>query len=413
MAEVISVSALNKYVRSVLESDAVLPGLGIRGEISNFVRNSKSGHCYFSLVDAKAGVRVVMFRGDADTLAFRPENGMQVVIRGRVSLYERDGTFQIIAEYLFPDGVGAAQMAFEQLKQRLEAEGLFAPEQKKQLPEFPQCIGLVTSKTGAALQDILNVAQRRCPVARFLMAPVLVQGDAAAQGIADAIKQLDAAPEVDVIIVARGGGSAEDLWVFNAESVARAAFACSTPLVSAIGHEIDYTILDFVADLRAPTPSAAAEMVLPDTALIIDRMLHIYTNMSNIIQFQLDSCYNKLAALAQHPGMANMRARPGLAREKLKACSDGVQKLQQSRLDGIKTRSERIAGQLAALNPYAVLARGYSVAKQDGGTVRSVRQVQVGQPLELLLRDGTLDCVVEEIHCGEGGAGHGQNSKQP
>ena len=247
MAEVISVTALNRYVKALLDGSDLLYDLALRGEVANFVRNAKSGHCYFTLRDSQSSVKAVMFRAEAQRLAFRPQEGMRVVVRCRATLYERDGAFQVYVNAMFPDGVGEAQLALEQLKAKLEAEGLFAPEHKKPLPAYPQKIGLVTSRTGAALQDIRNVVGRRWPAARLILCPVTVQGFEAAGEVAAAIARLDRLG-VDEIIVARGGGSREDLWVFNAEVIARAAYRCKTPLISAIGHEIDYTILEEAAD---------------------------------------------------------------------------------------------------------------------------------------------------------------------
>lgn len=397
MADVISVSALNKYVRSVLESDVVLTDIAIRGEISNFTRNYKTGHCYFSLKDDKAGVRAVMFRTDAESLAFAPENGMQVVARGRISLYERDGTFQMVVEYLFLDGAGAAQQAFDQLKARLGAEGLFEAAHKKPLPAFPAKLGLVTSKTGAALQDILNVAQRRCPLARLLLAPVTVQGERAVREVVQAVRLLDEDASVEVIIVARGGGSAEDLWVFNAEEIARAAFSCKTPLVSAIGHEVDVTILDFVADLRAPTPTAAAELALPDLETERRKMMNDFANISNNIQLRMESCYNRMDKLRrlyarQHPAAALQRCNARLA-----AAQRQAGRLATGCIKAAQTRLGAAAGLAEGLNPYSVLARGYAVAKAGGQLVRSVAQVRPQQPLEVTLQDGRLGCLVQTI----------------
>ena len=286
MAEVISVSALNRYVKTLLDANDLLFDLALRGEIANFVQNARSGHCYFSLRDETASVKAVMFRSDARRLGFRPEEGMKVVVRCRVTLYERDGAFQVYVNDMFPDGIGSAQLAFEQLKAKLDQEGLFAPEHKKPLPQFPRCIGLVTSKTGAALQDIRNVIGRRWPAVKLLLCPVNVQGFEAADEIAAAIDRLDKSGRVDEIIVARGGGSREDLWVFNAERIARAAYRCKTPLISAIGHEIDFTILDFVADQRAPTPSAAAELAVPDRAEYARKLFILEENIHNSIQKQ-------------------------------------------------------------------------------------------------------------------------------
>ena len=294
MAEVISVSALNRYVKMRLDADDVLFDLALRGEIANFVQNARSGHCYFTLRDDACSVKAVMFRSDAARLAFRPQEGMRVVVRCRATLYERDGAFQLYVNAMFPDGMGAAQLALEQLKEKLAKEGLFDPEHKKPLPAFPQCIGVVTSKTGAALQDIRNVIGRRWPAAKLLLCPVTVQGFEAAQQVADAIRRLDQRKDVDEIVVARGGGSREDLWVFNAEVIARAAFRCKKPLISAIGHEIDYTILDFVADQRAPTPSAAAELAVPDRAEQKRILLELQQNIRKNMQNRLDLCYNGL-----------------------------------------------------------------------------------------------------------------------
>lgn len=397
MIEAITVSALNKYVRSILESDPVLTDIAISGEVSNFVRNHKTGHCYFSLKDAKASVKAVMFRTEAENLGFQPENGMRVVARGRISLYERDGAFQVYVEFMFPDGEGAVQIAFDQLKARLEAEGLFAPEHKQPLPEFPACVGLVTSKTGAALQDILKVAQRRCPAAEFLLVPVAVQGTGAAEQVCAAIAALDGAEDVDVIIVARGGGSAEDLWVFNAEAIARAAHACSTPLISAIGHETDFTILDYVADLRAPTPSAAAEMALPDLAHYYRNVVHIYTQIRNNIQLEIDSWYNDWKGMLRQCGTQGLSARLAGQREALRRTADTLRGRQHSRVQQAQTRLRAAAALAEGLSPYAVLARGYSVARTRGAVLRSVAQAQPGDPVDIQLADGMLGCTVNRV----------------
>lgn len=396
MANIIGVSALNKYVKSILESDEMLLDIAIQGEVSNFNRNYKSGHCYFSLKDDKASVKAVMFRSDAERLAFSPQNGMKVLARCRVSLYERDGAYQLYVEALFPDGVGAAQMAFEQLKGRLAAEGLFAEEAKKPIPSYPRRVGLVTSKTGAALQDILNVAARRYPSVTFVLAPVTVQGLEAAPQIAAAIRTLDRAG-VDTIIVARGGGSAEDLWVFNAEEIARAAFAAKTPLISAIGHEIDFTILDFVADLRAPTPSAAAELALPDMAQVYGRLENIYINIANNMQEKLDSCYNTIGRFAVHPALARVPALPGGKWEVLRRLEAGIRREATTKLALARRGVQSAARLTAGLNPYGVLARGYSVAYTAGHAFGSVASVQTGDEIELKMKDGVLGCEVRAV----------------
>ena len=258
----VSVTQLNEYVRRTLASDPMLRGLSLRGEISNFKRHT-SGHLYFSLKDENARIACVMFRQHAFGLRMQPRDGMRVVLDGAVSLYAQGGQYQFYAESMRPDGVGDLYLRFEQLKAELEREGLFDPSLKKPLPLLPRTVGVVTSPTGAAVRDIVSVSSRRNPGVHLLLCPASVQGDSAAGEIVRAIKTLDRLPEVDVIIVGRGGGSIEELWAFNEEAVARAIFACRTPVVSAVGHETDFTIADFVADLRAPTPSAAAERAVP------------------------------------------------------------------------------------------------------------------------------------------------------
>ncbi len=396
MADVISVSALNKYVKSVLESDVVLCDIAIVGEINNFVQNSKTGHCYFSLKDEKAGIKAVMFRGNAQRLAFTPKNGMRAVARGRITLYERDGSFQINVEFLFPDGEGSAHLAFEELKNRLQKEGLFEAQYKKPLPEWPKCIGLVTSKTGAALQDILRVATNRCPMARFILAPASVQGERAVPEIVDGILRLDADDEVDLIVVARGGGSSEDLWVFNDEAIARAAFLCETPLISAIGHEIDYTILDFVADLRAPTPSAAAEMALPDVWEVKRRMLHIGMNITDNIHFLMESWYNKYNQVCANLALYHPEK---TIKQSQKDLSQIAQQIKTINRNIYHQTSERFKANIAlagGLNPYNVMARGYGVVMQNGKSIHSVAQADKNTNINVCLKDGVLVCDVKE-----------------
>ena len=388
MAEVITVTALNRYVKTLLDRNDVLYDLALRGEIANFVQNAKSGHCYFSLRDGQCSVKAVMFRSDAQRLAFRPQEGMRVVVRCRVTLYERDGAFQVYVNAMFPDGIGEAQLALEQLKAKLQAEGLFASEHKKQLPAFPERIGLVTSRTGAALQDIKNVMGRRWPAVRLILCPVNVQGFEAAEEIAAAIGRLDRLG-VDEIIVARGGGSREDLWVFNAEIIARAAYRCKTPLISAIGHEIDYTILDFVADCRAPTPSAAAELG------------QIEGNMQENMQKRREICYTKCKLCAD--ALAG-----GLARRKLETAKARLgfqcEALHASSRIRWKDKSRQLshAAQLAgSLNPYQVLARGYAMVAGPDGKVRQADQLQEGETICLMTAHRRAQCLVtavEETH---------------
>ena len=274
--KVISVSQLNRYVKSLLEGDANLAAVYIGGEISNFTNHYKSGHLYMSLKDEGAVVKAVMFRAYASKLAFTPENGMKVIVRARVSLYEKDGAFQIYIEEMQPDGVGALQIAFEQLKKKLAAEGLFEASRKKPLPRYPARVGVITSPTGAAVRDIFNVLGRRFPLARVVFTPVLVQGEGAPAQLVAALRRFNETNAADVLIIGRGGGSIEELWAFNDETVARAVAASRIPVISAVGHETDFTICDFVADLRAPTPSAAAELAVPDQHQLAARLTQLY-----------------------------------------------------------------------------------------------------------------------------------------
>ncbi len=397
MAEVISVSALNRYVKALFDANDTLFDLALRGEIANFVRNARSGHCYFTLRDEACSVKAVMFRSDASRLAFRPEEGMRVVVRCRATLYERDGAFQLYVTEMFPDGIGAAQLALEQLKAKLEKEGLFDAAYKKPLPAFPACIGVVTSKTGAALQDIRNVISRRWPAAKLLLCPVTVQGFEAAQQVADAIQVLDRRKDVDEIIVARGGGSREDLWVFNAEVIARAAFRCRKPLISAIGHEIDYTILDFVADQRAPTPSAAAELAVPDRAEQGRILQNLQQNIRKNMQNRLDLCYNGLEqynyVLEQnHPADVLQQKQNALQQLQM----DIRTQLREKQLSAVQ-KLQHGAELADSLNPYRVLARGYAMVTDSKGKILTEDVLQPERSIYLRSASRRAKCRVEAV----------------
>ena len=397
MAEVISVSALNQYVKTLLDANDLLFDLALRGEIANFVQNARSGHCYFSLRDETSSVKAVMFRSDARRLGFRPEEGMKVVVRCRATLYERDGAFQVYVNDMFPDGIGSAQLAFEQLKAKLDREGLFAAERKKPLPRFPKCIGLVTSKTGAALQDIRNVIGRRWPAVRLLLCPVNVQGFEAADEIAAAIDRLDKSGQVDTIIVARGGGSREDLWVFNAERIARAASRCKTPLISAIGHEIDFTILDFVADQRAPTPSAAAELAVPDRAEFSRKLCNLEENIHISIQNRLSLCYNRLDETVQPLSRQNMQAQLAGRQQQLEAVSGQLQTAAREKQQDAGLRLRHAAALAATLNPYGVLARGYALVQDEKGRICAPDALREGQKMTLCGAVNRIHCTVDAV----------------
>ena len=393
MADFIKVTDLNRLAKQVLAQCDPLNDVIVCGEISGFVRHYKSGHIYFTLKDENAGVKAVMFRSQARLLPFEPQNGMQVLVYGRATIYERDGSFQLYADYMRPFGAGAAQMAFDALRKKLEAEGLFAPERKRPLPAVPRCIGVVTSKTGAAWQDVQNVIARRWPGVQLLLAPVNVQGLEAERSIVAGIRALDNDPRPELILVTRGGGSKEDLWIFNSERIARAAAACRKPLVSAVGHEIDTTILDYVADLRAPTPSAAAELCVPDRREMQRKIFILQQNIQNNIQNRCRVCYNKVESLST--GQAMQRTRQAVQRraQSLAAVSDAVQAQSRRRITTAQAQLQSAAALAASLNPYGVLARGYTVASV-GGTVTPVEHLVPGQTVTLRGDKAEADCTV-------------------
>ncbi|MBP1552105.1 MAG: exodeoxyribonuclease VII large subunit [Oscillospiraceae bacterium] len=306
MDKVLSVTSLNCYVKSLLEEDYNLADIAVEGEISNFVNHYKSGHYYLALKDEKSLIKTVMFQTYNRKLSFVPQNGMKVIVRGKVSLYERDGTYQLYATDMFQSGMGLQHLAFERLKEKLFKEGLFDEQHKKQIPAYPFTVGVATSATGAALQDIISVTSRRFPCAKLVVAPCGVQGDNAKNSIISAIKKLDSMDEIETIIIARGGGSKEDMWVFNDEDIARCAYACKKPTVSAVGHEIDWTILDYVCDKRAATPTAAAEIVFPDVNTIQYKLMKYDENISKNVKDKIDVYTNRLEYIKNSKGFNNI-----------------------------------------------------------------------------------------------------------
>ncbi len=398
----ITVGQLNRYVRSLLESDTNLARVMISGEISNFVNHYKSGHLYFSLKDESAVVKAVMFRSQAAQLKFVPENGMKVIVRARVSLYEKDGAYQIYIEEMQPDGTGALQLAFEQLKARLEAEGLFAPENKRALPRYPRCVGVITSSTGAAVRDIFNVLSRRYPLAKTVLLPVLVQGEGAAPQLVQAIQTFESMrlaghPHTpDVIIIGRGGGSLEDLWAFNDEALARAVAGSVIPVISAVGHETDFTICDFAADLRAPTPSAAAELAVPESGELLHRIALLHAAAGRALQGQWQQQYHRLTALSQKPCLRSplyFCEERAMRMDYLLKRFSGAAALAVSRAE---SRLAEAAGKLHALSPLQVLSRGYAIARREQTVITSVHDVTAGERLTLRVSDGEINCRVED-----------------
>ena len=395
---VLSVSQLNRYVKSRMDADENLFNVFLIGEISNFTDHYKTGHYYFSLKDEEAQIKAVMFRQNALKVKFRPENGLRVIVRGRVSLYEAAGSYQVFVDDMQPDGVGALNLAFEQLKERLEKEGLFDAAHKKPLPRFPERIGVITSETGAAVQDILNILGRRFPYAQVVLAPVLVQGEGAPAQLIDALQTFNAFKNVDVIILGRGGGSAEDLWAFNDEQLAYAVYRSQIPVISAVGHETDFTICDFVADLRAPTPSAAAELAVPDQMQLRAEIHTLLSRMQRTVTNNLREQRLRLEQSTQKSVLKNPNLYFDTKRMQLISVSTQFDALEKAILHRARIRLQENAAKLQALSPLSVLARGYSVTTlADGTVVHSANQLSENTEITVQLADGKAACTVKEI----------------
>lgn len=394
---ILSVSQLNNYVRSLLDGDEHLKNVFVSGEISNFTEHLRSGHLYLTLKDNTASIKAVMFAGNASRLKFRPENGMSVIVRGRASVYERDGAYQLYIDDMQPEGVGALAIAFEQLKEKLSKEGIFDAEHKKNIPSFPKRIGVVSSPTGAAVQDVLNVLARRFPVTEVIFAGVPVQGEGAGDIVARAVADFNYLNCVDVIIIARGGGSAEDLWEFNSENLAREIYKSNIPIISGVGHETDFTICDFAADLRAPTPSAAAELAVPDLFELIgyinnikERLLSSITSKISLEEMRLDKISD--AGFLKKPSVY------------INECEKRLTELNRLLNIYIQNEVERkinqscmLASKLDTLSPVKVLSRGFSILKSNGEILASVKQAQPGLNIEIQMSDGKLNATVTEI----------------
>ncbi len=389
-----TVTELNEYIKGRLESDARLSRIFVRGEISNFTRHS-SGHLYFSIKDEGGQIRAVMFRSAAASLTFVPEDGMKVLVTGSVSLYVKGGSYQIYVTSLRPDGLGALYLAYERLKRKLEEEGLFAEERKRPLPPFPKNIGVITSPTGAAVRDILHITGRRYPLADILLYPALVQGEGAPRSLLAGL-QYFAGTDADVVIIGRGGGSIEDLWAFNNEAVARQIACMPMPVISAVGHETDFTICDFVADLRAPTPSAAAELAVPD---IRELMLSLDATASRASAALLSLAKRKKERLASLGERLRLLADGRLLDGRRQTLFHLSEKIKTAaRMDFERKRAELSARaeKLEALSPLRVLRRGYCVAESEGGVLTSVDGAAIGAHLHLTLSDGKISAVVQE-----------------
>ncbi len=397
MPSVISVKQLNAYLKSLVEGDVRLATVYVAGELSNVKRHFASGHIYFSLKDDSSVIRGVMFNSAANKLAFEPQNGMKVICRGRVSVYERDGQYQLYAENMQPDGAGSLALAFEQLKAKLEKEGLFDSSRKRPLPRFPENIAVITSADAAALRDIVNIISRRWPPATLKLIPAQVQGQTAPASLIQALHAAYSNPDFDLIIIGRGGGSVEDLWAFNDETLARTVAQSPVPIISAVGHETDFTICDFVADLRAPTPSAAAEFAVPD----INDVKATFEGLNKRISSAFNRCVQikelRLNAAAMSPqlrGSARIIEKRAIMIDSL---SEKISNAVKKNFAKHESKLAVCAGKLDALSPLKILSRGYAVVSADDRFVASINGLNVGDNISVKLRGGTADCSVDRI----------------
>ena len=391
---ILTVTQVNKYIKSVFDADLNLQSVFISGEISNFV-NHRSGHYYLTLKDDGAEIKSVMFRSANAKLKFLPENGMKVVCKGRISVYETSGAYQLYIDNMIPDGSGALNLAFEQLKERLEKEGLFDSAHKKPVPEYPKKVGVITSPTGAAVQDIKNVLSRRYPLAEMIFYPALVQGDGAADDIVNAIKYFNKFNLADVLIVGRGGGSIEDLWAFNEEALARSIYESDIPVISAVGHETDFTICDFVADLRAPTPSAAAELAVPDISTELRRLnnqksllLNLSLSYTDNLRIMLSVLNNQLEKRSPQTFVNDYRVRCDKAEIKIENSAAAF--LLESRKN-----FSAVCAKLDALSPLKILSRGFAAVSKNGEAVISSTKLVKGDKINVVFSDGKINCTVD------------------
>lgn len=396
--KILSVSQVNMYIKALLDEIPQVKNVYICGEISNFKHYYNSGHMYFTLKDDKSQLKAVMFKSDNYRLKFTPENGMKVICFGQVGVYERDGVYQLYCRDMQPDGVGALTIAFEQLKVQLAEEGLFDEEHKKAIPKYPQKIGVATSKMGAAVEDIKNVISRRYPLCEIIIVPTMVQGESAAQDIADSIRFIDENLGVDTIIVGRGGGSLEDLWAFNTETVARAVYSCKTPIISAVGHETDFTICDFVSDMRAPTPSAAAELAVPDIKSLIFQLNNFSVSIEKSLDFKISQCETGVKRYKDFFSKSNVDLFYSNIRDKMAQYNEKLKDLITRIIENQTNILSKNAEMLDNLSPLKILSRGYSVVKNEkSDIVTDSSNVNVGDNVEIILSNGAFKATVNEV----------------
>ena len=394
---VLSVSQINFYIKSIIENDGSLQFVLVTGEISNLTVHQRSGHIYLSLKDSNSVISAVMFAGNARRLRFRLENGMKVICRGRISVYEPSGRYQLYIEDMQPDGVGALTLAFEQLKKSLAQKGLFDNAHKKPLPKFPKTIGVITSPTGAAVQDITNIIRRRFPSADIVLAPVLVQGESAPEQLVRAVNKFSASKIADVVIIGRGGGSAEDLWAFNDEQLAYAVYNCETPIISGVGHETDFTICDFVADVRASTPSAAAELAVPDRQELMSYYFKQKQYISAMLDRKIKTAQLRLENQQRRMSASSPKLKAEQLEKQLSAKSEKLTRFMNIYISDKENKLIAAKGKLDGLNPLNVLNRGYAIAEKDEKIITSSKQLKDGDDFTVVLSDGKINAKV----CGE------------
>lgn len=394
---VLSVSQINFYIKSIIENDGSLQFVLVTGEISNLTVHQRSGHIYLSLKDSNSIISAVMFAGNARRLKFRLENGMKVICRGRISVYEPSGRYQLYIEDMQPDGVGALTLAFEQLKKSLAQKGLFDNAHKKPLPKFPKTIGVITSPTGAAVQDITNIIRRRFPSADIVLAPVLVQGESAPEQLVRAVNKFSASKIADVVIIGRGGGSAEDLWAFNDEQLAYAVYNCETPIISGVGHETDFTVCDFVADVRASTPSAAAELAVPDRQELMSYYFKQKQYISAMLDRKIKTAQLRLENQQRRMSASSPKLKAEQLEKQLSAKSEKLTRFMNIYISNKENKLIAAKGKLDGLNPLNVLNRGYAIAEKDEKIITSSKQLKDGDDFTVILSDGKINAKV----CGE------------
>ncbi|HHU84773.1 MAG TPA: exodeoxyribonuclease VII large subunit [Clostridiales bacterium] len=393
----ITVSQLNRFLKSYIESEPRLSNIAVVGEISNFKHYIQTGHMYFSLKDEESQISAVMFNYSAATLKFKPENGMKVIATGKVSVYEKNGNYQLYVSKMEPDGTGALQIAYEQLKKKLAEEGLFDETRKRPIPRFPQKIGVITSPQGAAVKDIFNVLGRRYPQAEIVFCPALVQGDTAAPSLISALKKLNSFDDIDTIIIGRGGGSMEDLWCFNDENLVREIAASKIPVISAVGHETDFSLSDFAADLRAATPSAAAELAVPDIIELRENVISLYLRLQHLYKTYISNEELKIGNFSARVSQTGILQYISIRENDINNLMIRLDFASQRKFDECENQFSALVTRLDAISPLKTMKRGYSLATIDDKIIKSTKGIKIGDVINLSLSKGKLDCEVIKI----------------